>query len=105
MMVLNGSDVTLTCSVQMNQNVLVSDLSLLVVNAQLISPDGIILNLSSPIIVGTTFTYTAQVNSFDDNDVGIYTCTATLTSQSTSTFLVGIDQLQSKPFEIKIIGK
>ena len=65
-MVLNGSNVTLNCSIQMNQNVLASELSLLVVNAQLTRPGGAILDLSNPMIEGTNFiyVYTAQVISF-----------------------------------------
>ena len=46
-MIVNGSDVTLICSVQMNsQNILASELSLLMVNASLIKPDGTILDLT-----------------------------------------------------------
>ena len=70
MILSNGSGVTLTCSVQMNQNVLTSELPLLMVTAQLIGPDGSVVDLSDPIISGTTYNFTTQVNFFSDNDVG-----------------------------------
>ena len=78
--VLNGSGVTLTCSVQMNQNLLPSELSLLLVTAQLTRPDGSVFNLSTSSLVmsGTTYNFTTKVSSFGDNDVGSYTCTATV---------------------------
>ena len=101
-MVLNGSNVTLNCSIQMNQNVLASDLSLLIVNASLTRPDGAILDLSNPIIEGTSFTYTSQVISFDDSDVGTYTCNATVKPRSSSPFLTGIGELVSNSIEIVI---
>ena len=100
--VLNGSNVTLNCSIQMNQNVLASELSLLMVNVQLTRPDGAILNLSNPIIEGTNFIYTAQVISFGDNDVGAYTCNATVRPQPSAFYLIGTGQMKSKPLQIAI---
>ena len=77
-----GLDVTLTCMVKMNENVFESDLSLLMVDAQL-SRDGTPLSLTGPTVIGTrTFTYTTQLNSFGRNDSGNYTCTATVRSNS-----------------------
>ena len=103
-MVLNGSNVTLTCSVQMGQNVLPSEHSLLTVNAQLISPDGSVLDLSSRVMSGTTYNFTTQVNSFGDGDVGNYTCIATVIAQPSSTFLIGMSRLVSNSIKI-VIGK
>ena len=94
-MVLNGSNVTLTCSVQMDQNVLPSELSLLMVTASLTRPDGSVLDLSDPVISGTTYNFTTQVNSFGDSDVGDYTCTATVRLQVSSPFLTGMGRLAS----------
>ena len=99
-----GFDVTLNCSVQMNQHVSPFELSLLVMNASLTRPDGAILGLSNPIIVGTNFTYTAQVISFGGNDTGNYTCTAAVRPQPSAIYLTGMGQLESSPLEI-IIGK
>ena len=73
--ILDGTDVTLTCNVTMGQGVLPSDLSLLMVDTQL-SRDGTILDLTGPVVSGTTFTYTTQLNSFGRNDSGIYAYTA-----------------------------
>ena len=107
----NGSDVTLTCSVQMNQNLLPSELSLLMVTAQLIRPDGSVFNLSTSSLVmsGTTYNFTTEVSSFGDDDVGSYTCTATVglrpSSLSLRAFLTGIGQLTSNPIKIVIIGE
>ena len=77
----------------MSQNVSPSELSLLVVNASLTRPDGAILDLSNPTIVGTTFTYTSQVISLGDSDVGTYTCNATVRPRPTSTYLTGTGEL------------
>ena len=102
----NGSDVTLTCSVQMNnQNILASELSLLMVNASLIKPDGTILDLSNPAMSNTTLNFTTQVNSFSDTDVGNYTCNITVRPQPSSPFLIGMSQLVSNTIEIIITGK
>ena len=79
----------------MNQNVLPSELSLLMVNAQLTRPDGSVLDLSDPVISGTNFTYTAQVNSFGDSNVGNYTCTATVRPQPFMIFLTGTSELSN----------
>ena len=87
----------------MNQAVLPSDLSLLVVNASLTRPDGDVLDLSNPMISGTTFAYTTQVNSFGDSDIGNYTCTATISPQSTSTYLTGTGELSELSGRIEII--
>ena len=99
----NGSEVDLICSVQMNQHVLASDFLLLMVNAQLIKPDGSVLDLANPVMSGTNFTYTAQVISFGESDIGNYTCSAIVTSRHSSTFLTGMGQLDSSPLEI-IVG-
>ena len=98
-MVHNGSDVTLTCSVEMGQNVLPADLSLLVVNASITKPDGTILVLSNP-----AYKLTTQVNSFGDSHVGNYTCNATVGPKPSAIHLTGLGQLESNPTKI-IIGK
>ena len=83
-----GAAVTLTCTVELGPAVVESDLSLLEVDAQL-SRDGTALDLTSPTVSDTTFTYVTQLNSFGRNDSGNYTCTATVRPQSTSTYLTG----------------
>ena len=92
-MVLRGSGVTLTCSVQMNQTVFPSELTLLMVNASLIKPDGSSLDLSNPETSETlTYSFTTQLNAFGDSDVGNYTCNATIRPQPSSPFLIGLSQ-------------
>ena len=73
----------------MGQGVLPSDLSLLMVDTQL-SRDGTTLDLTGPMMSGTTFTYTIQLYSFGRNDSGNYTCTANVALQQPSTYLIGM---------------
>ena len=87
-----GSDVTLTCTVELNSAILGSEIFLLTVNAQL-SKDGTPLALDGPRVSDTTVTYTAQLNSFQRSDFGNYTCTATVRPQPSSTYLTGTDTL------------
>ena len=90
--ILDGTDVTVSCVVEMAQGVVDSDLSLLMVDAQL-SRDETPLTLTGPTVTGTTFTYTTQLDSFGRNDSGNYTCSATVTrAQSSSTYLTGSGQ-------------
>ena len=90
----------------MNQNVLASELRLLMVGAQLIRPDGTTVDLSNtwPEISGTTYHFTTRVNSFGDSNVGNYSCIATVTPGPTATFLIGMGQRESDPVEI-VIGR
>ena len=74
--------------------VMESEVSLLMVDAQL-SRDGTMLNLSNPEISGTTFTYTAIVNSFGRSDSGNYTCMATIRPQPSSVYLNGTGELSN----------
>ena len=106
-MVPRGSDVTLTCSVQMNQTVLASELSLLTVTTSLTKPDGSSLDLPTPVISERTLAYsfTTQVNGFGDSDIGNYTCNATVGPQPSSLFLTGRSQWVSNTIELVIIGK
>ena len=82
------STVTVNCVVELSTAVTESDLSLLMVDAQL-SRDETPLTLSGPTVTGTTFTYTRRFESFGRTDSGYYTCTATVTPHSSSTYLSG----------------
>ena len=81
-----GTTVRVTCTVELSPAVVESDLSLLMVDAQL-SRDGTPLTLTGPTVAGTTFTYTIQLDSFGRSDSRNYTCTATVRPQQPSTFL------------------
>ena len=83
-----GSDFIATCTVELSPAVVESDLSVVIVDAQL-SRDGTPLTLTGPTVAGTTFTYTIQLDSFEKNGSGNYTCTATVRPQQSSTFLTG----------------
>ena len=89
-----GSDFIATCTVELGPSVVDSDLSLLMVDAQL-SRDGTPLTLTGPTVAGTTFTYIIQLDSFGRNDSGNYTCTAAVRPQQPSTFLLGSSVLSN----------
>jgi hypothetical protein len=76
--------------------------SLLMVNASITKPDGTVLVLSNPKIEGTTYRLSVHVNSFGDNDVGNYTCNATVRPIPSALYLTGMGQLISNPFKIVI---
>ena len=95
-----GSDMTLTCTVELNSAIVVSDISLLTVEAQL-SRDGTPLTLTGPTVTGTTFTYTRQFESFGRNDSGNYTCMTTITPQPSSIYLTGSEAIVSNSISIK----
>lgn len=101
-LVLNGSNVTLTCSILLHRNILY-ELSLLTVTAQLTRPDGSVFDILDPVMSGVTYNFSTQVNSFSDNDVGNYTCNTTVsTYPSLRNFLIGMGQLVSNPVKIVI---
>ena len=77
---------------ELNSAILGSEIFLLTVDAQL-SKDGTPLTLTGPTVTGTTFTYTTQLDPFERNDYGNYTCIATIRPQQTSSYLLGVDVL------------
>ena len=75
-----GSDVGLTCRVELSPLLVENDLSVILLDAWL-SRDGTRQNLTdSPTMARTTFTYNIQLDSFKWRDSGNYTCTATVRS-------------------------
>ena len=82
------STVTVNCVVELGPAVMESELSLLMVDAEL-SRDGTQLTLANPTVTGTRFTYTRWFESFGRSDSGNYTCTATVMPQPSSTYLSG----------------
>ena len=94
-----GSDVRLTCAVELNAAILDSEIFLLAIDTQL-SRNGTPLPLVGPIVTGTTFTYTTQLRYFRQSDFGNYTCTAIIRPQPSSTYLTGIE-VQSNTLNIK----
>ena len=97
----SGSTVSLMCTVVLNSAILESELSLLMVDAQL-SRDGTLLTLTGPLVTGTAYTFTATVDFFSESDAGNYTCSATVSPQPSSQHLTGTGQLQSSSYEITI---
>ena len=89
-----GSDVTLTCSVRLNPAILGSEILLLAVETQLFR-DGIRVALDGPTVVGTTYTYVAQLNSFGRSDYGNYNCTTVIRPHPslTHSYVIGTDIL------------
>ena len=99
-MVLNGSDVTLTCSVLMGENISSAHLeSLMMVNASITKPDETVLVLSNPEIEGTAYKLTTRIISFGDDDVGNYTCNA-IVKPLPAVYLTETGQLVSSPLII-----
>ena len=82
------STVTVNCVVELGPSVMESDLSLLMVSAQL-SRDGTPLTLTEPKASGKTFTYTRRFESFGRMESGNYTCNATVEPKPTVTYLNG----------------
>ena len=95
-----GSDVTLTCVVELFSIIQSSEIFSLAVDAQL-SRDGTPLTLNGPTVTGTTFTYTRLIESFGRNDSGNYTCTASIQPRPTLIYLTGNETLQSDSINIK----
>ena len=89
-----GSDVTLTCTFELNSAVVASEIFLLMVDTQLFH-DGTLLTLTGPTVSGTTSTYTTQLNSFGRSDSGNYTRTATVRLEPTLTYLTGNETLST----------
>ena len=89
-----GSDVTLTCTLNLHSAIVPSELLLLMVDTQL-SRDGTLLALSGPTVSGTTFTYTRQFESFGRSDSGNYTCTATVGPDPAFTYITGNETLSA----------
>ena len=89
-----GSDVTLTCTLELNSvvTVVASEIFLLTVDTQL-SRDGTPLTLTGPTVTGTTFTYTRRFESFGRSDSGNYTCTATVGPGLVLTYVTGNETL------------
>ena len=91
-----GSDVTLTCTVELNSAIFSFDDFLLTVNAQLFKEESLLpLPLAGSEVNDTTVTYTAklQLSPFQRSDFGNYTCSATIRPQPSSAYITGIDTL------------
>ena len=74
-----GSDVAVTCSVELSPTVDVSAVNILI---HLTNPSGSLLPATS-LLLDSTYTSTAMIKSFNRNHSGVYTCEATLNSGST----------------------
>ena len=74
------------------QGVSESELSLLMVEAQLLR-DGTPLTLADPIIMrDSSFIFGSEISSFNDSNIGNYSCTATVRPVMSSQFLTGTGQ-------------
>ena len=87
-----GSDVNLTCIVELNPTI-INNVSLLTADIQLSRNENPLALIGMLTRTGTTITYTTQLNSFGRNDSGNYTCTATIRSQPTTTHLTASSSL------------
>ena len=78
-----GANVTLICTVELSPFIDVP----VAINAELFDPTGRSLTINPLLVSGSTYTMTAEINSFGRNQSGIYSCSISLTS--TSLFLTG----------------
>ena len=101
--ILNNSAITVNCEVDFGQGVSESELSLLMVEAQLFR-DGTLLTLADPIMRDSSLIFASEISSFNDSDVGSYNCIATASPAPSSRFLTGTGQGMS-PLVRLIIGK
>ena len=65
------------------------------VEVELSTPNEATLSTSNPMVSGTTFIYSTQLNSFERSDSGNYVCTATVRPLSTATYLTGVGILSN----------
>ena len=80
-----GSEVTLTCTVELT---LVIDVPV-TVNMVRILPAGFMTTNTAQPVMGsnTTYSSTATVSSFERSDSGVYTCRAIVSSASANTYI------------------
>ena len=83
-----GSQITMTCTVDLGSAVMESELSLLMVSAQLFKDRVSMLTLTGPTITGTAFSFTRLFGSFDRSDSGNYTCGATVRPRQMEIYLI-----------------
>lgn len=81
---------------KLNPAILGSEIFLLAVETQLFR-DGIQVALDGPTVVGTTYTYVAQLNSFGRSDYGNYNCTSVIWPHPslTHSYVIGNDILSN----------
>ena len=101
--ILNNTAITVNCEVDFGQGVSESELSLLMVEAQLFR-DGTPLMLDDPTMSGSSLVFGSEISSFNDSSVGNYSCTATISPASSSRFLTGTGQGTS-PLVRLTVGK
>ena len=94
-----GSDVTLTCTVELSPAIDVNDS--VIVDVQLIDPAKSLLTTTTPSISDFTYTSSAVVSTFGRSHSGIYTCIATIST--TSLFLM--DGIGSEVTHRVTVGK
>ena len=93
-----GSNVTLTCTVKLSPSVDIP----VTVNTMWTGPAGFSTTNTAQAMAGSTTTYTstAMVSSFGRDQSGNYTCTATVSSTSHSSFLV--DSMTSSSIRVTV---
>ena len=78
-----GSDVTLTCTADLDPAIDV----LVTVNIQLRAPLGSPSITTTPSVSGSTYSSMATISSFGRNQSGVYTCSATVTPSLPNSFI------------------
>ena len=83
-----GTSVDVICTIEFDPAVVGTNLSLLMVDAQL-SRDGTTLAITGPTMTCTRFTFSSLITSFEMSNVGDYLCTATVSLHSAQTYITG----------------
>ena len=76
-----GSQVTVNCTVELNEVVVESDFSILVINLHLAKDGNIIPSQAQNTTSISSKSWTYTINSFGRSDSGNYTCSATISPQ------------------------
>ena len=84
-----GLHVIVLCTVKLSPLVTENEVSLITVSAQLIHNGTRELSLTTSALKGTTYTFSALVQSFQQNNNGEYLCTATVSPQASSQHIIG----------------
>ena len=84
-----GLHVIVLCTVELSPLVTESEVSLITVSAQLIHNGTRELSLTTSAPKGTTYTFSALIQSFQRNNNGEYVCTATVSPHTSSQLIIG----------------
>lgn len=92
-----GARVTINCSCDIAQSLPTRYIGtgvVVTVSISLRNPSGRLLATTSPVVNGSMYTSSAVVNSFERDQSGVYTCTASV--RASSLFITTVDTFTTK---------